>query len=462
MTIDWEKYFAVAFIDSNVALECLALDQLPWKEIASAGSILVLIAPTVMQEVDSKKSHARLADHARRFNRTLRPIVDGAETVVIREAPAPRVEIAMADCGRIDWTQFDEFDQDEADARVAVQTQCTKGPDIGKRMLLSHDIRPLYLAKKLGLRTYQIGDNWLRAKEQSEAEKKANKLQREVEALKSREPQLEITFLPESASVPSVRVTTLSDIERVELQERIIQLNPIARQDRGGLPGISSHLEFDHTLERRHNFWKEKVVPNYIKDCERKLELNFGQVEIRFRIKNAGHVPAEDLLIRLAASGGWLHERPVVAYPGGPHSPFPRTRDLTSMYAFRRSKAVPVPGRHEFAVIEEPDRSSQIQIACQDFRHGYDHEYVFIGWVDPHSDGLRIDATVTASNLHGNVRGQLQIAPEPTQRAFSELVNLETMRFREEPYAAELLSQELAKNNFNAVDIDGSNWDKHV
>lgn len=101
------------------------------------------------------------------------------------------------------------------------------------------------------------------------------------------------------------------------------------------------------------------------------------------------------------------------------------------------------------------------QISCQDFRHGYDHEYVFIGWVDPHSNGLFIEATATASNLHGNVRVQLRITPEQTQRAFSELVNMETMRFWEDPYAAKLLTQELAKNNFSAVDVDGFNWDKH-
>ena len=64
MTLDWSQFKTIAFIDSNIALECLALEQLPWSEIDSSSPILVLVAPTVLQEVDAKKNHARLGDHA--------------------------------------------------------------------------------------------------------------------------------------------------------------------------------------------------------------------------------------------------------------------------------------------------------------------------------------------------------------------------------------------------------------
>lgn len=101
MNIDWNQFPAVAFIDSNVVLECLALEQLPWFEIHRTGPILVLIVPTVLREVDSKKSNARLGDHARRFNRTLRPLFAEQATVTIRSSPMPKVELAFADCGRM-------------------------------------------------------------------------------------------------------------------------------------------------------------------------------------------------------------------------------------------------------------------------------------------------------------------------------------------------------------------------
>lgn len=137
MSINWQQYPVVAFIDSNIALECSALGGLPWKEISATGPILVLVVPTVMQEVDSKKNHARLADHARRFNRTLRPLLEGKATVLVRESPAPRVEIALADCTRVDWEQYPELDRDEPDARVVAQALSAQGPSPESRVVVS-------------------------------------------------------------------------------------------------------------------------------------------------------------------------------------------------------------------------------------------------------------------------------------------------------------------------------------
>lgn len=227
MNIEWEKYAVVAFIDSNVALECLALEQLPWREIKDAGNILVLITPTVLQEVDSKKNHARLGDHARCFNKTLRPLLTGAQTVVIRSSPAPQVEVALADCSPINWSNFSDFDRDEADARVALQAHCARGPDINERIVINQDIRPLYLAQQLGLRVHQIGDNWLRPKEISEAEKKAFNLQRELNSLKSMEPKLEVLFESSALSVETYRIIGLSDQERRDIEQTIVDSHPM-------------------------------------------------------------------------------------------------------------------------------------------------------------------------------------------------------------------------------------------
>jgi predicted ribonuclease YlaK len=130
----------------------------------------VLVTPTVLQEVDSKKNHARLGDHARRFNKTLRPLLSGQSSLVVRANPAPRVEVALGDCGRVDWDQHPELDRDDPDSRIIAQALCARGPALGTRVVLSHDIRPLYLAQRHGLKIHQITDNWLRPKEISEAD----------------------------------------------------------------------------------------------------------------------------------------------------------------------------------------------------------------------------------------------------------------------------------------------------
>lgn len=459
MAINWQKYSVVIFIDSNIALECLALEQLPWREIANSGSLLVLIAPTVVQEVDSKKNHARLGDHARRFNKTLRPLLTGSQTVVIRSSPAPEVEIALADCSPIDWSSLPDLDRDEADAKVAVQAYRAIGPEIDKRIVISHDIRPLYLARQLGLRVLQIGDNWLRPKEISEAEKKAANLQRELNSIKSREPKLEAYFESTELTVKTHRVIPLSSQERIEIRKTILQLHPMPVQERTH-GAFQIPYDYDSSLERRYAEWKREIVPLFVEQYERKLELNFGQVEVSFRLKNTGQVPAEGLLIRITASGGWLNDRYVLARPDGPLSPQPRRNHLNPLLNIHARSVQPAkPGKHEFAVIEEPRRSTQVQISCEDFRHGYDYEYKLVAWVDPHADGLSIEGTVTASNLHGEVRAQINIAPLVQEVAVSELLDMKSMKFEKAPPIALLYKKSIEQKKYDTVEFDNNDWD---
>jgi predicted ribonuclease YlaK len=218
MDIDWNKFSVVVFIDSNVALECLALEQLPWREIHNTGPILILVTPTVLQEVGSKKNHPRLGDHARRFNRSMHPLLGKQTTVVIRQSPAPQVEVALADCVKVAWEQYANLDPDEPDSRVVAQALTARGPSQQCRVIVSQDIRPLHLAQQHGLTIFHIGENWLRPKEKSEAEKRADSLKREIDAIKSRQPKLALSYRTSKDTVSVHRIHDLSSQERKEIQ----------------------------------------------------------------------------------------------------------------------------------------------------------------------------------------------------------------------------------------------------
>ena len=458
MSINWQQYPIVAFIDSNIALECSALSGLPWKEISATGPILVLVVPTVMQEVDSKKNHARLANHARRFNSTLRPLLDDKATVLVRESPAPRVEIALADCTRVDWELYPELDRDEPDARVVAQAMFAQGPSPGSRVVVSQDIRPLHLAKRHGLNIHQVSETWLRPKEVSEAEKKAANLQRQLDAMKDREPQLSLHLSTSQPSVDVHRIKALSLDEKRAIQETIIRLSPRPKQEHWRLNSITG--DYDHTLDERYTKWERKKVPHFVRDYERKIELNYGQLKIRFRIENTGQVPAESLLIRLTAKGGWFNERYVLAIPSGPSAPKPKQRSLMDIHMQRtlhdsiRSRAQP--GKHEFMVLNDPKRSLEVQIACADFRHGLAYEYAVIGRADPHAEEFRIDAVVTAANLYGEAKTSIVVPRNLKDSAVTDLIDMSTMRFKQPPDVDGHLQKAISANDFSAFEFDGS------
>ncbi len=461
MTINWQQYPVVAFIDSNIALECSALGGLPWKEISATGPILVLVVPTVMQEVDSKKNHARLADHARRFNRTLRPLLEGQSTVLVRESPAPRVEIALSNCTRVDWEQYPELDRDEPDARVVVEAMSTQGPYPEARVLVSQDIRPLHLAKRHGLNIHQVSETWLRPKEITEAEKKAANLQRRLDAMKDREPQFSLHLSTSQPSVDVHRIKALSPDERLAIQETIIRRSPKPEQVHSGLSSIMG--EYDHTLDARYTKWELNKVPHFVRDYERKIELNYGQLKICFRIENTGQVPAESLHIRLTATGGWFNERYVFASPSGPSAPRPKRRSLMDIHMPRTLqdsiRSMAQPGKHEFVVLDDPKRSQEVHIACADFRHGLAYEYPVIGRADPHSDEFRIDAIVTAANLYGEAKTSIVVPKKFKDSAVTDLIDMSTLRFKQPPDMDGHLEKAISASDFSAFEFDGSRDD---
>jgi len=460
MKINWSQFKTIAFIDSNIALECLALEQLPWSEIDNTGPILVLVAPTVLQEVDAKKNHARLGDHARRFNRSMRPLLGEQSTVHVRESPNPTVELALADCSGVDWSNYPTLDPDEPDSRIVAQALHVIGPPQSAIVVVSQDIRPLHLAKQHGLRTHHIGENWLRPKEISESEKKAASLKREIDAMKSREPNLSLSFKNDTDSVVTHRIHNLSDTERQEFQNTIFLLNPMPEQPRDPL-GLGGTLfnGFDHTLFDRHQRWQEKVIPEFTRNFERKMELNFGQIEITFRIENIGQVPAESLLIRLVASGGWINDRYVLASPCGPHAPRIRQRSLLPNFHNQFIRPTSPVGKHEFTVLAPPKRSNEVQISCSDFRHGYDFVYKMIAWVDPWADTFELSAIVTATNLYGSVQDVMIIEKTVIESSASDLLFADSMKFKQPPTSLALLVATNGARDFSKFEFDGGDWD---
>ncbi len=459
MDIDWEKYPVVAFIDSNVALECLALEQLPWREVHGTGPILVLVVPTLLKEVDEKKYHHRLGDHARRFNRTLRGLLGEKATITIRESPAPWVELAIADCAEIDWDRFPKLDRDEADSKIVAQALTASGPQLSRRVIVSQDIRPLHLARQCGLRALHVGENWLRPKERSEAEKRAEALKREIEDIKNGQPMLSLSFKADQDAVAVYRIRDLSEQDRVAILNTIVRLNPMPEQS-DDIRAFGSLSGYDYSLSDRYRRWESEVLPKFVEDYERKLELNFGQVEIVFRIENGGRVPAESILIDIIARGGFLNGRYVIASPSGPAPP-----DIRQTYGIPRlfdHVAPPLlPGRHEFVVLKKPKRTSTIKIACEDFRHGYEYEYRVIAWVDPHAEtDFQLEATVTAANLYGEVRETLSIGKTATECKVGDLVDTNTMRFCQPPRVIQQVSNTEIPLDPKYLEFDGSGWDK--
>ena len=117
------------------------------------------------------------------------------------------------------------------------------------------------------------------------------------------------------------------------------------------------------------------------------------------------------------------------------------------------------PGKHEFAVLVDPKRSVEVQIACADFRHGLAYEYAFIGRADPYADEFRIDAVVTAANLYGDAKTSIVVPRNLKDSSVADLIDMSTMRFKQPPDVDGHLEKAISAKDFSAFEFDGSRDD---
>jgi rRNA-processing protein FCF1 len=143
---------ALLFPDSNVFLQCKALDELPWSELLEAEHIDLLIGAPVQDEIDRLKNdgNARRARHARDINSLFRQVLASPqEAVTIREQAlrivlrfAPPLAPARASAASLDLKRPDDQLIDEV-----MQVRRTEP----KAQILSDDTGMILRARRHGV-----------------------------------------------------------------------------------------------------------------------------------------------------------------------------------------------------------------------------------------------------------------------------------------------------------------------
>ena len=458
-------YKVKVFLDANVVLEGKPLAELPWQEIDPDGSILALLTPQVLSEVDSKKRDGRLGKIARSFNQLIAPVALGGPPVILREG-SPRVALALATCNRIDWDQYDDLDPSDGDSRVVAEILHARDLHPQEKILVSQDIKPLAFATRHGIGTVRVTDSWLRPVEPSPQDKAIQRLQHRVRELEVSEPELdvEITF-GKAGPVSLFRVADLSPDERNAITRRILDKNRKPSQSRrgDGLGIYSPVLDYDYdsSLDGRYATYRDIALPAFMSVYEQKIERLYNQIPFTVRIANVGHVRADKFVAAIESSEGWLHHKFVFVPPRGPPSPSPRSSLDYLRHGINPMHVPPRVGRHDIELVEGRDRTPLIVVNCEDFRHG--QQWVFNGVfaLDARRDEpASIIARVTASNLHGAVEAKATIAKQIETVDVFDLIDPETLRVERELLMQDVLDRAIESESYSAVEFDKGDEDE--
>jgi hypothetical protein len=457
--IEYDNYKVKAFLDTNIILEGRPLAELPWQEIDANGPILALLTPTAIKEIDSKKQDGRIGKRAREFNRLIASVAAGGPPIVIRES-APRVHLALSRAVRIPWDQHDDLDPDDGDSCIVAEVLHARDMSAAGKLLVSHDIKPIAFASNYDVPTLHVSDNWLRQTEPHPKDRVIQKLNQELAQYKASEPAFEISLeLINAEPISLVRIEDLSDAERATIESRIQYLNPPVEQARGAYGILASIGTYDHSYDERFKAYRRRV-PVFMAHYAQRLERLFNQARFRLEVLNTSQVQAENLLVEVHVTNGWLHDRFVFVSPQGPIKPTPLEMPIIPM-ANLRSMIPPRVGRHEFEYKKAPNYGRAFSATCEDFR--FRQKYVFEGVVSfdaRAAEVTEISVAVTASNFRGTADATKSIERKIETVHVSKLIDMNALKIPVPlPMQALLDNQDYKSIDWKALDNEGDEDD---
>jgi hypothetical protein len=316
------------FLDTNVLLQCRALEELDWSAWRDFDEVHLIISRPVQSEIDSHKNKGgdRVAQRARKASSRLRDIIlgsneyadirptDPAVKLFLRPELRPSPELAEV----LDYSRFD-------DQLVGIVHAFTERNPGAEARVLTHDTGPMGTARMIGVAIAPVPNDWLLPPEPSEADKRIRSLEAEVARLKQMEPQFSVACIDADGEELSklerelVYYEPLAAADLSTLIEKIKRRFPLAtdfgpreraeRPVQGLFQLMARKQVFTPATDREIEDYQEKHA-RWLKQCEdrlrnihRLLQTRDGPPVFVFSVRNDGARPANDALVTFRARG---------------------------------------------------------------------------------------------------------------------------------------------------------------
>lgn len=170
-------------VDTNLLIEFVALELIPWKTLAPTADTVRVIVPTkVGEEMDEHKNKSgRLRRRAIEFSQLSRRMEDSGDGVVVLREANPKVTVEFGPLFRKSDLDADQFELEDNDNRIVAEAVAI-ARDIPGIVLLADDSKPIRLARQAGLPYVRPLSEWRRQEGPDERDVKIADLKREIGA----------------------------------------------------------------------------------------------------------------------------------------------------------------------------------------------------------------------------------------------------------------------------------------
>lgn len=315
------------FVDTNLFLQCRPLNELPWGDISSSEDILLIVPRTAQIEIDNFKSDGkgRRSQRARTASATFREIIRSPSLELLVRAAYPRVTMTLAVPQGSEKSPegigLDPSRPDNAILHQLLSYRATKQTD-EHVAVLTQDVNLLLSARTAGITFTEIPDEWLMPPEQDDRDKKIKALEEELRLRALTAPVIAIEEGNAGTSPLTISLKRYKPLTEEELSQ-LLGLVELAfpRELRAATFGVgrlalptSKRLEFglfppsaediSRFQDTKYPEWLAQMKTSLI-ELPRRLNEEAVSITHEFTIRNTGSVPAEHVVVRIAAQPGF-------------------------------------------------------------------------------------------------------------------------------------------------------------
>lgn len=342
----------IIYLDTNIFLHCQPFDQVDWLKVLNTDSVIIKIPPVTIRELNKSKElhpHAYIRKRANEIIKKLFDLIEYGSRAEIRKG----VQVYFEDRDPIiDFAEHQLNPNVQDDHLIASIIMNREESPTDRIVLITSDMGLALLAKakRLGIDTLRIPDNYRIPDKPDPKEIKIKQLEQKIRELNSRAPLLVLAFKD------GLQHSTFNLARPVELDQSIIDrkltelkkkfpLIELKEQDRDSRVHqnslentmIISALAMIGTISQdeinRYNSEVKKYISayaNFLKQSSDFENLKRRTIRLELVLANDGHAPAEDIDIYIRFPDGF---RVLVEdeLPNPPSPPKPPVKPMTQI-----------------------------------------------------------------------------------------------------------------------------------
>jgi hypothetical protein len=323
-----------AFLDTNTFLHYLSLDQIDWPVILDAQSVFLMVAPTVLRELEKQKALnavKRLRKRAAGAIAALDAYVDTGSPAKVRDKVSVDFVIGEPSI-EFEALHLSRFIED--DNLLATVIEYSKGHPRNKVVLVTADLGLKLKALHLHIAVRRLPDRLQLPDELDQNEIKVKELQERLRALENSLPELGLIFEDgeDHASFQVGRCSLHADAMEARMAEArkksplwdeqnyALRIKSFSATPFFDIPTLQDVRSYNSRLESYYQTYGE-----YLDKLRAFEEQKSRALLLKLWVRNSGGVPAEDIDIEMHFPDGFtlLSNKDLPKPPPEPTPPAP-------------------------------------------------------------------------------------------------------------------------------------------